>query len=637
MSKIVSRVLLILCTASFILMPVRITHADEGTIYEKNSDAGMLMKNETVYVTLDHNGRVLDQRVVNRLYANGAVDKVVDYGDYISIRSMELDVVPEIRNDQIIWDPDLLKRGDIYYEGITDKELPIEVSIKYFLDGVEIDAADIAGKSGNVGIEIKIKNRMRVEEPISYKSFDGSTVSQDYEYYTPFLVQVSYAVDLDVFSEVKAEDAVKVTTGKTMNLSFATFPYPDSELYFEMKGDNIELNPITFTVFPQLMPVQNVELGEELEKLFEGLERIRDGLEQLGNGIDSLAGVSRRIHAGQREFYQGLSDIAEGSGELGRNSDALVTGYVSIMEGLGELKDGAKELSHALGYIQPGMDILSNSAKELSNGLGTLKKGAGELEVAGNKLIQGYAALKNINEIIVSLAVELAAKDPDNPELQQLNALMAQQAQLIDSLAGAGEGITQGAKALSQGMDTIKGNLDREFIPGMEGLADGISEAVSGFDVLIEGMSRYKKGQAAYKQGLVDYIEGVQKIADGLEELKRHSGNMLSGLEELVKALDNLGKGIADISEKGFPELQDGIVKAIDDMRFAEALLDKMEELVRDYRSFMDNQKNRNSSVQFIMKTDGIVLRDVEEKTDAQDTGESKANWWKRLLKLFGM
>jgi putative membrane protein len=259
------------------------------------------------------------------------------------------------------------------------------------------------------------------------------------------------------------------------------------------------------------------------------------------------------------------------------------------------------------------------------------------LEVAGNKLIQGYAALKNINEIIVSLAVELAAKDPDNPELQQLNALMAQQAQLIDSLAGAGEGITQGAKALSQGMDTIKGNLDREFIPGMEGLADGISEAVSGFDVLIEGMSRYKKGQAAYKQGLVDYIEGVQKIADGLEELKRHSGNMLSGLEELVKALDNLGKGIADISEKGFPELQDGIVKAIDDMRFAEALLDKMEELVRDYRSFMDNQKNRNSSVQFIMKTDGIVLRDVEEKTDAQDTGESKANWWKRLLKLFGM
>ena len=75
---------------------------------------------------------------------------------------------------------------------------------------------------------------------------------------------------------------------------------------------------------------------------------------------------------------------------------------------------------------------------------------------------------------------------------------------------------------------------------------------------------------------------------------------------------------------------------AIEDMT-AEAFIEKMEELANDYRSFADNQRNRNSSVQFIMKTDRVVYENDELKPGIQDETESKVNWWEQLLKLFGL
>ncbi|MGI6188440.1 MAG: hypothetical protein GX041_00380 [Clostridiales bacterium] len=637
MSKGVSGLLLILCAVSLTIMPITITHADKAGDNETIGEPVKVEKNETVYVILAHNGKVLEQRVVNRLYSNGKPDEVVDYGDYISVRSMETGTKPEIRNNRIIWDSDLLTKGDIYYEGITDKELPVEIDIKYFLDDVQVNAEDLAGKSGIVRIEIKIKNRMKAEEPIIFQGFDGSVVSRNNECYTPFLVQVSYEVDLDIFSEVKAEDAVKITTGKTMNVNFSAFPYPDSEFSMELKGNSIELNPITFTVFPRVMPVQDIEMGENLEKLFDGLEQIQNGLTKLGSAADSVAGGSRTVYKGQQEFYRGISNIAEGSSRLNKNSDTLIAGYDASMEGFDEIKNGTEELSYALGNINPAMKALGKSAKEISTAMESLKKGADELETAGDELVQGYAGIRKITNDIAELVQDLAEKDPGNTGLQELQALVAAQNQAVSLLEGAGEGIRQGADTLSLGLENIKEGLDKEFIPGLEQVGSVIEKTASGSESLIDGMTQYKKGQAVYRQGLADYITGVKEIAKGLETLKQHSRSMSAGLDELVKALENISGGLADINKKGFSEMEDGIIQAIEDMRFAEAFIEKMEELANDYRSFADNQRNRNSSVQFIMKTDRVVYENDELKPGIQDETESKVNWWEQLLKLFGL
>ena len=49
-------------------------------------------------------------------------------------------------NGKLVWAAD---GNDIYYQGETSKELPVSVKMTYFLDGREISATDLAGKSGN--------------------------------------------------------------------------------------------------------------------------------------------------------------------------------------------------------------------------------------------------------------------------------------------------------------------------------------------------------------------------------------------------------------------------------------------------------------------------------------------------------
>ena len=54
--------------------------------------------------------------------------------------------------------------NDIYYQGTTDKELPIDMKMTYYLDGKEISPEDLAGKSGKVTIRMDYTNKEKTEE-----------------------------------------------------------------------------------------------------------------------------------------------------------------------------------------------------------------------------------------------------------------------------------------------------------------------------------------------------------------------------------------------------------------------------------------------------------------------------------------
>ena len=54
-----------------------------------------------------------------------------------------------------VWDA---AGNDIYYRGDLKKELPVDLSLTYMLDGKIVSADEIAGKSGHVTIRFDYKN-----------------------------------------------------------------------------------------------------------------------------------------------------------------------------------------------------------------------------------------------------------------------------------------------------------------------------------------------------------------------------------------------------------------------------------------------------------------------------------------------
>ena len=55
-----------------------------------------------------------------------------------------------------VWDA---QGNDIYYQGNIEKELPVDLSVSYKLDGKPISADDLVGKSGRVTIRFDYQNK----------------------------------------------------------------------------------------------------------------------------------------------------------------------------------------------------------------------------------------------------------------------------------------------------------------------------------------------------------------------------------------------------------------------------------------------------------------------------------------------
>ena len=110
-------------------------------------------KEEVVYVNLNADGSVKEINVVNifNLDENG---RIIDYGRYESLRNMTSVDKIGYSGETVTIDA---KAGKLYYEGKMEKNImPWNISLRYYMDGKEYSASEIAGKSGALKIAMKI-------------------------------------------------------------------------------------------------------------------------------------------------------------------------------------------------------------------------------------------------------------------------------------------------------------------------------------------------------------------------------------------------------------------------------------------------------------------------------------------------
>ena len=117
-------------------------------------------KDENIYVNLNQDGSVAGIYVVNEFELKEA-SRIVDYGTYDEVRNLTTDSEIAISGNELSVDA---PKGKFYYQGnLATKEMPWLISIQYYLDGEEIEAEDLAGKSGELKIVIGIKENTAVD------------------------------------------------------------------------------------------------------------------------------------------------------------------------------------------------------------------------------------------------------------------------------------------------------------------------------------------------------------------------------------------------------------------------------------------------------------------------------------------
>ncbi len=583
-------------------------------------------KNETVYLNLNHDGSIMEERIVNWLYINPNQynkdngEKFIDYGEYSNIKNLVNGEKPDVDGNKIIWPYNAFESGSLFYEGTTQKELPIDINIKYFIDGKEVKGEDLAGKSGELKIEIKVKNKLKQDKKVSYIDYYGKSNQVEDDYYVPLMVQVSTEVDVTKFSNIKAEGATKVLTGKEMTVSFADVPFPESEFILKMYGENIELHSINIVVVPSKLP-STIDLDDTEKSLYkfdDGLIKMEDGTNNLVDGTEELNKGLSELKNGCCSLISAISDINDGLGRLSSSNEDINRGFSNINSGLNDLSSQSSTLVNAATQ-------LSSNVVSIKNGLDQSRSGASALSTNLAALNVAIGDLKNAHSNLLDIAQLLVASDPTNTTYQQLLAIANGEMDAMNSIQSGMQGISSGMNALSAGLNSLAG--------GVTEYKNGVDQFSSSIAILPTALNQLTEGQSQLYSAWNQYSSAVSDIHDGTNRLYTETQALPDNIDKIIDGNLKIKDGIKELKDEGVSEIRNKIIENINKIKSGIALSNELSLLYENYDSFMNNNKNLNSQVQFIMKTPEVKSKKVATVKIENET--KNENFWDYFIKLF--
>lgn len=284
-------------------------------------------KEETVYVVADNSGKAKDVIVSDWLKNPDGNETIEDVSDLKDIKNVKGKEKFEEKDGKITWKA---KGKDIYYQGKTDKELPVKQTISYYLDGEKMDPDEIAGKSGKVTIRFDYKNNQKTTTTVDGKK---------YSVYVPFTIMTGMILD-DSFTNVEVKNGKVISDGdKSMVVGVAMPGLKDSlkvtssdfsedidiPEYVEVTADvkDFSMDMTMSVMLSGITSSDNVEdfvdlsdlddaidtLSDSSSQLADGTKELREGLEQLRSKVPALADGAKTLNSSTESLRNGVSSL----------------------------------------------------------------------------------------------------------------------------------------------------------------------------------------------------------------------------------------------------------------------------------------------------------------------------------------
>ena len=562
-------------------------------------------KDETIYVNLKNDGNVSDIKVVNHVHGFDDSDYFIDYGKYSDIKNLSNDAKPEIKDDTVKWPTSLLKQGDLYYEGTINKELPLNFEIKYFLDGSEIKAEDLAGKSGDLKINIKVKENFK-----------------DKKNKPAFLTQIQLSLDLDKFSDINAKNATSAIVGKKMNINFIYLPFGDGDFTLEAKGKNIELDPIVISIVSSSNGIPE-EIKKKGNEFSSGINKMSDAGDKLEGGSKDIVDGTVKLKGGLSGLNSGLYKVYEGSNEVTLNSKKIYGGFSQFDSGLLDFKNKSSELSDGVKNIDEGLNSLSKESSSIKEGLYGLNEGTSKLNAGLGNVSAGMSELDKEHEDLCKLAKLLSSSS--DPQVKMLAQGVLEEGKAIKSLDGALKESSKATGTISQNINNVYLGYDK-YNEGLKSTTLGMNKLNTEMSILPEKINEMYSGHTKLTYGLKNMTSGYESMKDAYYKAYEGTKEIPSEVDKLINGEKQLQSGISSLNNEGIKKLK----TSADQILNTEFL--KVNN-AKAYTSFADEERNKNSTCQFVMKTPSIKIK-KEPKADNTAPEENKS-FFQKLIDLF--
>lgn len=483
---------------------------------EDQKETGEINKDETVYVIAGADGSVqkiiVSDWIKNSLKANELIDK----SELTSVENVKGNETYKMNGDNMrVWDA---QGNDIYYSGNIEKEIPVQMTVSYRLDGKEISPKDLAGKSGHLVMRFDYKNNQYEEVKINGKNERINV---------PFAMLTGMILDNKIFSNVDVSNGKIINDGNRMAVLGIALPGLSENL--DINSDDIEI-PDYVEISAD---VKNFELTTTMtlatNKLFNEIDTDKlNSIDDLTNAVGDLKSAMSQLMDGSSKLYGGLCTLLD-------KSSVLINGIDKLAEGANQLKNGAVTLDNGAAKLQQGASDLYKGLNTLTENNPALQGGAKKvfetlLDTANKEISKAglkipALTIENYSEVLNNVISSLDDTKVYNEALSQVTAGVEAKRPLIV------KGVTEAVK--QQVAHEVTKEVQKEVTKKVTVVVrNNVAEKV--IPIATGGKMTKETYDAAVKAGLVPTT--VEKAVEGAIDAQMNTDDIKNTIDQNVKA-----------------------------------------------------------------------------------------------------
>lgn len=596
-------------------------------------------KEEVIYVMSDASGKITDMEAVN-IFAGG---NITDYGDYSSVKMLNTTDSITQNGDKITFSSDADK---VYYQGtMKEKNLPWNISIRYFLDGKEYSAKDIAGKSGALEIRFSVSKNEACQD----------------SFYEDYALQAAFTLDTEKCENIRATGATAANAGSKKQLTYTILPGRGIDTVIQSDVTDFQMDAVSINGIRLNLnfTVDDEALTEKVDGIISAVGTVNDGAAEVNSGVGQLADASGTLSSGLSAIkdknsqltgaaytaYEGLCTAATTALNSQLASEGMDTvsltpsTYSDVLSGL------LKKLNADSVYNEAYQTALNKVTKQVEAQADTLYRGY--IESQADSVYRTYLSsqadvlytqtatqavceqLKQNGYSEQQANVYLQSGEGQALVAQTLTDMTDEQKEQIISKAIAQLSDEQKEQILQEALDSLskeqKTQIQQGYIQQMmtcEEVTAQINAAVATVSDAAKQVSQLKGQLDSYSvfyQGLVSYTDAVSSAASGAAEIKLNMDKLYAGSTQLADGTSEFADKTSGIDT----QINDEVNDMVSSVSRSDAKV----------VSFVSDKNTDVTSVQFVIKTAAIEKAEAEvTKTAASDS----LTFWQKLLRLFG-
>lgn len=522
-----------------------------------------LTKNESVYTTLNMDGTINKTTITNHLLVSD--EKVIeDQSELSEILNINGKETFTKDNNTLKW---TCNGKDIFYQGTTSKELPIDINIRYYLNDKEENVKKMIGKKGDVKVVITFTNKLKNTVSINGKNE---------EIYTPFVVMAGTILD------GKENNDINVTNGKVVSagsrsaiVSIASPGLYESlnmnelnnmnEVIIKYKTTKFSLNNIYIMATPKLIEKEDLDIFDEIgsitnsiNTLQTSMNTIEDGAKELSSGINQIYKGSEKIRISMptedenKKNEQTLNTLKSTNSNtvntLLATNNNLQNQKSEVQNKIAEAENKKVYVESQINKANESLNAATNAYNEYSSKLSSVNAGISQVESQMNSVSD--ETLKN------QLTIKLSELQGQKQSLDAVIPLLENQKNAIsmtkEALNGTLVSINGTIELLNQTNNSLDISINANknlatLISGNNKVVDSSINTINSMRTLTSGINELSNGAKKLNDGSVTLQNGITKFNnEGIHTLGSYSSK--------VKSYSNKIEALIDLSKnyKGF-------------------------------------------------------------------------------------